>query len=265
MGGRSIACLERARPQPARLPPRPPDRGRLRRRPVPLRLRRPPDLGRAHRPAHRAVDDRGAAHVPGRQRSVDRAAVPCRRRGRLRTAARLEARRRLPVRAGAVLARRAARVAVADRVRRTGLRGHHGRAECRDGAARSAPTSSSSRFPMCGWRRSNVIRPPGVALACDLVEGVRESGAFDGVHLIPVSKYREVAARLERKPEAAEPRGGPRRLERLRRRRGSARCRCRGRSAAPCRGGRRSRRRRARSWCRSRSRGCTPIGVGEEP
>jgi methylenetetrahydrofolate reductase (NADPH) len=39
----------------------------------------------------------------------------------------------------------------------------------------------------------------GVALACDLVEGVRESGAFDGVHLIPVSKYREVAARLEPK------------------------------------------------------------------
>jgi 5,10-methylenetetrahydrofolate reductase len=39
----------------------------------------------------------------------------------------------------------------------------------------------------------------GVKLACDLVEGVRESGAFDGVHLIPVSKYREVAARLERR------------------------------------------------------------------
>ncbi len=37
----------------------------------------------------------------------------------------------------------------------------------------------------------------GVTLACDLVEAVRESGAFDGVHLIPVSKYREVAARLE--------------------------------------------------------------------
>lgn len=37
----------------------------------------------------------------------------------------------------------------------------------------------------------------GVALACDLVEGIRESGAFDGVHLIPVSKYREVASRLE--------------------------------------------------------------------
>ncbi len=37
----------------------------------------------------------------------------------------------------------------------------------------------------------------GVALACDLVDAVRESGAFDGVHLIPVSRYREVAARLE--------------------------------------------------------------------
>jgi 5,10-methylenetetrahydrofolate reductase len=37
----------------------------------------------------------------------------------------------------------------------------------------------------------------GIALACDLVEDIRESGAFDGVHLIPVSKYREVAARLE--------------------------------------------------------------------
>ena len=38
----------------------------------------------------------------------------------------------------------------------------------------------------------------GVALACDLVESVRASGIFDGVHLIPVSRYREVALRLER-------------------------------------------------------------------
>ena len=37
----------------------------------------------------------------------------------------------------------------------------------------------------------------GVALACDLVDAIRESGAFDGVHLIPVSRYRDVAARLE--------------------------------------------------------------------
>lgn len=38
----------------------------------------------------------------------------------------------------------------------------------------------------------------GVALACELVTALRESGAYDGVHLIPVSRYREVAARLER-------------------------------------------------------------------
>jgi len=39
----------------------------------------------------------------------------------------------------------------------------------------------------------------GVAMACDLVEQIRDSGAFDGVHLIPVSRYREVTSRLEAK------------------------------------------------------------------
>ncbi|MFN8038709.1 MAG: hypothetical protein U0Q07_05805 [Acidimicrobiales bacterium] len=37
----------------------------------------------------------------------------------------------------------------------------------------------------------------GVALAVELVTGVRESHAFDGVHLVPVSLYRQVAAALE--------------------------------------------------------------------
>jgi len=48
------------------------------------------------------------------------------------------------------------------------------------------------------WLRA-IERDPlaGVELACDLVAGIRASGAFDGVHLIPVSRYREVAARLE--------------------------------------------------------------------
>ena len=41
-------------------------------------------------------------------------------------------------------------------------------------------------------------RNAGVDAACDLVVAVRDSGAFDGVHLIPVTRYREVAARLER-------------------------------------------------------------------
>jgi 5,10-methylenetetrahydrofolate reductase len=37
----------------------------------------------------------------------------------------------------------------------------------------------------------------GVNLACELVSDIKQSGAFDGVHLIPVSKYRDVAADLE--------------------------------------------------------------------
>jgi len=37
----------------------------------------------------------------------------------------------------------------------------------------------------------------GVALACDLVTAIGASGAFDGVHLIPGVRYRQVAARLE--------------------------------------------------------------------
>ena len=43
----------------------------------------------------------------------------------------------------------------------------------------------------------------GVRLACDLVLQLRESGAFAGGHIIPVARYREVAARLE--PELRRP------------------------------------------------------------
>lgn len=39
----------------------------------------------------------------------------------------------------------------------------------------------------------------GVEFACDLVGAIESSGAFDGVHLVPVARYREVAARLERR------------------------------------------------------------------
>jgi 5,10-methylenetetrahydrofolate reductase len=45
--------------------------------------------------------------------------------------------------------------------------------------------------------RLDTDRGAGVDLAVELVEGIRASGAFDGVHLIPVSRYREVAAALE--------------------------------------------------------------------
>ncbi len=42
-------------------------------------------------------------------------------------------------------------------------------------------------------------RDAGVLAALDLVEAIRDSGAFDGVHLIPVSRYRQVAALLEQR------------------------------------------------------------------
>ena len=37
----------------------------------------------------------------------------------------------------------------------------------------------------------------GVTIACELIERIRDSEAFDGVHLIPVNRYREIASRLE--------------------------------------------------------------------
>jgi 5,10-methylenetetrahydrofolate reductase len=37
----------------------------------------------------------------------------------------------------------------------------------------------------------------GVEVACELIGHIRDSGAFDGVHLIPVTRYREMALRLE--------------------------------------------------------------------
>ncbi len=40
-------------------------------------------------------------------------------------------------------------------------------------------------------------RDAGVDAACALVADIRESGAFDGVHLISVARFRDVAARLE--------------------------------------------------------------------
>lgn len=40
-------------------------------------------------------------------------------------------------------------------------------------------------------------RNAGVDFACQMVDGLRESAMFEGVHLIPVSRYRDIAARLE--------------------------------------------------------------------
>ena len=38
----------------------------------------------------------------------------------------------------------------------------------------------------------------GVNFTCHMVSDIRQSQAFDGVHLIPVTRYQEIAARLER-------------------------------------------------------------------
>lgn len=37
----------------------------------------------------------------------------------------------------------------------------------------------------------------GIELACEQIETLRASGAIDGVHLVPVGRYREMAVRLE--------------------------------------------------------------------
>ena len=36
----------------------------------------------------------------------------------------------------------------------------------------------------------------GIDLACEQIATIKESGAFDGIHLVPVSRFREMAARL---------------------------------------------------------------------
>ncbi|HWL66278.1 MAG TPA: methylenetetrahydrofolate reductase [Actinomycetota bacterium] len=37
----------------------------------------------------------------------------------------------------------------------------------------------------------------GLDLACEQIEAIKDSGAFDGVHLVPVGRYREMAERLQ--------------------------------------------------------------------
>jgi hypothetical protein len=37
----------------------------------------------------------------------------------------------------------------------------------------------------------------GVEAACRQITRLRDSGAFAGVHLVPVNRYREISARLE--------------------------------------------------------------------
>jgi 5,10-methylenetetrahydrofolate reductase len=65
-------------------------------------------------------------------------------------------------------------------------------------ARRLAASIPSLVIPTDLVERLEHDRDAGVDAACDLVARIRDSGAFEGVHLVPVSRYREVAARLER-------------------------------------------------------------------
>ena len=193
MGCRSIACLNARRSQPARLPARPAHRGGLRRRRVPLRLRRPT------RDSVRRSDDLTVRSMIAMARDVRRGrpdAHPHRCLLRPRRRAGMEVRRRRLVRAGL------ASTSTSSSTWRAGIEF--------DGAVyagvMASPTASMARKVSADVPQLAV---PGPILArldaircrhrsrVELVLGVRESSVFDGAHLIPVNRYRQVAARLE--------------------------------------------------------------------
>ena len=65
-------------------------------------------------------------------------------------------------------------------------------------ARRLAASIPDIEIPAALVDRVATDRRAGVDAACEQIERLRESGAFDGVHLIPVSRYREMALRLEK-------------------------------------------------------------------
>ncbi|HTT88454.1 MAG TPA: methylenetetrahydrofolate reductase [Acidimicrobiales bacterium] len=60
-------------------------------------------------------------------------------------------------------------------------------------------TGENPQLAVPAWLAQQLERDKeaGVEFACDLVCRIRDAGAFDGVHLIPVRRFREVARRLE--------------------------------------------------------------------
>jgi 5,10-methylenetetrahydrofolate reductase len=65
-------------------------------------------------------------------------------------------------------------------------------------ARRLASSIPSLEIPPNLVARLELDRDAGIGAACDLIARIRDSGAIEGVHLIPTSRYREVAARLEK-------------------------------------------------------------------
>jgi methylenetetrahydrofolate reductase (NADPH) len=64
-------------------------------------------------------------------------------------------------------------------------------------ARRLAAAIPDITIPESLIRRVSSDRQAGVDATCEYILQIRDSGMFDGVHLIPVARYREVAARLE--------------------------------------------------------------------
>jgi methylenetetrahydrofolate reductase (NADPH) len=64
-------------------------------------------------------------------------------------------------------------------------------------AANLAATIPDIGIPASLIRSIEADPNAGVDAACELVLQVRDSNAFEGVHLVPVSRFREVATRLE--------------------------------------------------------------------
>lgn len=64
-------------------------------------------------------------------------------------------------------------------------------------AGRLAATIPDIEIPNDLVERVARDRLAGVEAACEQIRQLRDSGAFDGVHLVPVARYREVALRLE--------------------------------------------------------------------
>ena len=76
-------------------------------------------------------------------------------------------------------------------------------------AERLAATIPDIEIPPDLVRRVAQDRRAGVDAACALVGQLRDSGAFDGVHLVPVARYRELALRLADRRPATRPAAVP--------------------------------------------------------
>ena len=101
-----------------------------------------------------------------------------------------------PLRSGQLVGARPPRVAVRRGLRRAGVRRCLG-AELRDDGPQALgryPRVDRSRAPIHALDENP---DAGVDFACQMLHEIRASGASKGVHLIPVSRYRQIAARLE--------------------------------------------------------------------